>query len=368
MKILITTEPDDTQAIVVKLALEELGHQVRLLFTADFPSKQKNIISIDNDHYAWISQDDYQNDDQNDYDVVWWRRARLPFIPKKIVHPRDRAFVIRETKLFFESLTSNMAPKAWWVNPKESARTANFKLLQLELAKRCGLKIPDTLCTNDPKAIMTFIKDNLETGIIYKPLCVGLWIEKDKAKLIYTTNVGLKDLPSEAMLQAVPGIYQKEVKKSYELRVTCFGDYLVAAKIHSQMHPEGLKDWRAIPKMKEVLIEPYELPQEIQNKIRLLMHQLGIVFGCIDFIVSDQGEYIFLEVNEQGQFLWLEEHNQAFPMLDIFIQFLLSRRVGFQWKEKKLKTSLTSYKEAVHDIYITNVEQHVALNRIKLPG
>ena len=39
MKFLIATEPDDTHAILVKLVLEDLGYSVRLLFTADQPTK-----------------------------------------------------------------------------------------------------------------------------------------------------------------------------------------------------------------------------------------------------------------------------------------------------------------------------------------
>jgi hypothetical protein len=32
---------------------------------------------------------------------------------------------------------------------------------------------------------------------------------------------------------------------------------------------------------------------------------LGLAFGCIDLIVTPEGEHIFLEVNEMGQFLWV---------------------------------------------------------------
>ena len=49
MKCLIPTEPDDKQAIVVKLALENAGHQVTLMFTADQPTRQKNSVFVDLD-------------------------------------------------------------------------------------------------------------------------------------------------------------------------------------------------------------------------------------------------------------------------------------------------------------------------------
>jgi hypothetical protein len=44
MKFLISTEPNDIHTIVVKLALEEVGHQVMLLFKADLPTRQTNSV------------------------------------------------------------------------------------------------------------------------------------------------------------------------------------------------------------------------------------------------------------------------------------------------------------------------------------
>ena len=156
MKFLISTEPDDTHAILAKIALEEMGHDVRCIFTADQPTKQKNSILIDNDTYQWKSTDRYDSVVENDYEVVWWRRARKPYLPKDITHPNDYKFVVRENTLFYESLTYNLAPNAWWVNSKEAATRANSKLLQLKIATECGMIIPTTLCSNDPLDIRYF--------------------------------------------------------------------------------------------------------------------------------------------------------------------------------------------------------------------
>jgi len=38
-----------------------------------------------------------------------------------------------------------------------------------------------------------------------------------------------------------------------------------------------------------------------------LVEKLGLVFGCIDMIVTPRGEFIFLEINPNGQWLWIEE-------------------------------------------------------------
>jgi len=364
MKFLIPTEPDDTHAILAKIALENMGHDVRFLFTADQPTKLKNSVLIDNDTYQWRSTDKYNSIVENDYDVVWWRRARKPYLPKDIAHPSDYKFVVRENTLFYESLTNNMAPTAWWVNPKEAATRANSKLLQLKVAVECGMTIPTTLCSNDPQDIRYFLLKHEGDGVIYKPLCSNFWFEEERVRISYTSKLSFLELPSNKLLQVSPGIFQKEIKKKYELRITCFGDYLVAAKINSQSHVEGKVDWRAIPEG-QMKIEPYVLPSSLEDKIRKFMQKMGLVFGSLDFIVSEDHDYIFLEINEQGQFLWVEEYNDEFKMLDIFIQFLLSKSTKFKWESKHTRHSIDEYRKTMVSMMTQNLQRHVDLNNAK---
>lgn len=365
MKFLIPTEPDDTHAIVVKLALEKLGHKVVLIFTADQPTRQRNSVYIDAGLYNWQSSDEFNSIVNDDYEVVWWRRARRPFVPKEISHPDDYNFICRENSLFYESFTSNLAPNAWWINTKESARKANFKLLQLKIASECGMTIPTTLCSNNPEEIHNFISKHSNTGVIYKPLSYNFWFEEKEVKVSYTNKVKIENLPHSKSLQNSPGIFQKEIKKKFELRVTCFGDYIVSAKINSQEHTDGILDWRAI-RNKRMHIEKYKLPITIELKIRAFMRQIGIVFGSFDFIVTDDNEYIFLEVNEQGQFLWIEELNPSFKMLDIFINFMLNKSPHFDWDKNNTRHSIERYRPQIQAIYEENMKKHIHLNRPKV--
>ena len=155
------------------------------------------------------------------------------------------------------------------------------------------------------------------------------------------------------------------MKKKYELRVTCFGDYLVAAKLNSQVHADGLIDWRAI-RSEQMAIEPYDLPETVANNIRKFMRTIGIVFGSFDFIVTPEDDYIFLEVNEQGQFLWIEEYNPSFRMLDIFIQFLMNKSVDFKWDSNGIEHSIQNYRDEIDLIYTQNMHRHIDLNRANI--
>ncbi|WED42952.1 hypothetical protein [Legionella cardiaca] len=365
MKVLIVTEPDDMHAVLVKIALEKIDHHVKLLFIADQPTKQKNSVYINDNDFEWQSSDKYYLTKDNDYDVVWWRRVRKPYVPKAMIHPKDYRFAVRENSLFYESLIYNMAPNAWWINDKEVATRTNSKLLQLRIAGLCGMKVPTTLCSNNPKDIRHFLLKNEAAGVIYKPLCANFWFEEKQTKISYTTKIKFMDLPNNQLLQLVPGIFQKEIKKKYELRVTCFGDYLVAVKLNSQEHKDGYIDWRAIPRG-IMAIEPYHLPSELARKIRLFMQKMGLVFGAFDFIVTPGNEYIFLEVNEQGQFLWIEEYNSELKMLDIFVNFLVSRARDFMWDSGKAVHTIERYRRQMEGIILQNMQRHVDLNRAKI--
>ena len=358
MNFLIVTEPTDTHAIIISLALQSLDHQVINLFSADFPTKQQNSVFIDQKEYQCKTHDNFQFLHHIGYDVVWWRRPRLPVLSKDLIHPDDFKFHRREALLFHENFTHQLAPGAWWVNRKEASIRANYKLLQLKIASEVGLIIPTTLCSNHREEILNFYKQYHQKGVIYKPLSYQFW-EQDKGyKVLYTSKIQDIGLLEENALRFFPGIYQEQIPKKYELRVTCFGDYIVGARLNSQEHQDGLEDWRTLDSS-TVKIEPYTLPEKLKQQIRFLMRELGIVFGCLDFIVTPDDQYIFLEVNEQGQFLFLEESCEDLPMLDMFLGFLIQQTVDFYWIKRKNIHRIENYRQDIQRVFEENTRIHL---------
>jgi hypothetical protein len=294
----------------------------------------------------------------SEYDVVWHRRAPRPRVPKQLTHPDDHHFVWRENQVFFDALTTLLSTQAWWVNTLSGVRRANSKLLQLHMAKMCGLKIPPTLCSNAPEDIRSFLKTHQQHGVVYKPLCSTLWVEGEQIKALYTAVVDEDQLPKDAVLQLTPGIFQPRITKQFELRVTCFGAHCVAVKLDSQLHEIGKVDWRAIPEH-DLHLSYYALPQHIEFKLQALMRRLGLVFGCVDMIVTPTGDYIFLEINEQGQFLWIEELDPSIHLLDRFIQFLLNRSFYFNWSAIDARIELQDFRRETQTRLGVNLAQHV---------
>jgi glutathione synthase/RimK-type ligase-like ATP-grasp enzyme len=327
LNILIPTKPDDSHAVYAQLALEKIGHQCILWQTADFPVQQTHSFELLEENFSWSAKGTDFEINNDKVDVVWLRRPRKPTLPE-FIHPEDRENAQKENAMLYQTFWQVIAPEAMWINSPNKARVANSKLLQLKTAIKLGLKIPTTLISNDAKRIRSFIQNAKDDSIIYKTLYPMYWFGDREMRLTYTKEIKIKDLPSDAVLQSTPGIFQRKINKAFELRVTYFGAHGIAVKIRSQEHPRGLMDWRYVPTA-EIRLEEYKLPPEIDQKCQALMKSLGLVFGCFDFIVTPNNEYYFLEINEQGQFLWIEEVNPEIKMLEPFVDFVISKDRNF---------------------------------------
>jgi len=119
------------------------------------------------------------------------------------------------------------------------------------------------------------------------------------------------------------------------------GRTLIAARIDSQAHEATREDWRSGQHLAE--ISPFELPDPIAEKCRRYMRAAGLRFGCFDFIVTPEGEYVFLEVNQAGQFLWKELRCPELPMLQAFCDFLIAADPDFLWQPRTPEITFADY-------------------------
>lgn len=172
-----------------------------------------------------------------EFDAVWLRRIAFP----KLNDPRlldERSLMEKELRIFLTSIYSNIAtPSSFWINPINSLLKENDKIHQLQLAKKVGLAIPNTLFSNDPAAIKTFIGS--KKSCIYKGFSQIIWTDS----VFYASRVTKNDLPDELFLQNMPGIYQEEVLKKYELRVMVLGNHTIAVKITLKSKETDYVEW-----------------------------------------------------------------------------------------------------------------------------
>jgi len=259
--------------------------------------------------------------------VVWFRRPTHPVVPAEL-EPGDRRIAQRACEAFYRTIWQLVAPDAFWVNPIGTSGRSDSKPIQLIEAARVGLTIPPTLCSNDPDEIRKFLHEHAGCTV-YKAFVPAQWKTETGAAHLYTSSIGLGDLPDDDVLQMSAGIFQRRIPKAYEVRVTYIGEQAFPAKLHSQENELAKADWRRAGHT--LRIEAMALPDEVDQGCRALMKNLGLVFGCFDFIVTPEGRYYFLEVNSMGQFLWVEQGDESMLLLDAFCELLIQRRSAFDW-------------------------------------
>ena len=99
-------------------------------------------------------------------------------------------------------------------------------------------------------------------------------------------------------IELTPVYIQNYVQKSYEVRVTVIDDNYFAVKILS----DNSVDWRDGNNQYELI----DVPEEVRECIKMMMKDFQLRFGAIDYIVSNDGKWYFLEINPNGQWQWLE--------------------------------------------------------------
>lgn len=324
--VIISTTADDVHGAFVEAALEQIGWRCFRWVNSDLPSKQEISISIGGDGCSYITVGtnsvEFEIPIKPESIVFWNRRhAEKPVFADEL-HISDSAIAARELSSFRDNVIFLLNTARWVVNRTDCARRAENKALQLQFARAIGLHVPRTCISNSPDRIREFVQYfSANGGCLAKPFRGGMWKSGEDVYVSYSAIVTLADLPADFYTRSAPMIFQAYIEKAFEVRITAFGSTLVAVKLHSQNDSRTKIDWRTVsPDLLKV--EWITIPGEIQVRCIDLMRQLGLVFGCFDFVVNKQGEWIFLEINQMGQFLWVEQANADVPILDMFVQLL----------------------------------------------
>lgn len=345
--ILTLSDPRDDHSLYVQEALRAKGSDTELWFTADLAQRQAVSIEVGEETGTrWSAAGPDFHLGAEPPRVIWLRRPALPIISEDL-HPADRTWARHEYEEFHWWLVRGLPATAFWVNPFESSRRARSKLAQQEVARQVGLRVPRTLYSNEPAEIRAFVRAH-GGQVVYKAFTQsGFWKLKNEAlAMLFTALLTEDKLPPDEVLRATPGIYQPCLPKAYELRVTVMGRHVFPARVDSQAMELGKLDWRRSFDDMHLRFAPIELAPELSRAILRMMEGLGLVFGCLDFIVTPQGEHVFLEVNEMGQFLFVEEYTEI-PMLDAFCEMLIQGRPDFAWEPSRASVRLSDFEQRV---------------------
>jgi len=100
-------------------------------------------------------------------------------------------------------------------------------------------------------------------------------------------------------------LFQAKVAKEADVRVTVVGDQLFAAELSlTDGAPIGALDWRQHHEY--IRYRPCPVPSVVADGVADLVNRLGLRFGALDFILTPDGQWVFLEINPNGQWAWIE--------------------------------------------------------------
>lgn len=319
---LIISHHSAVHAIAALAALENRDQKASYIPIDIYPFEDKHSIEI-NQKFCQAYFDFADIKLPQSISSVWFRRRAITRAFDYCEPWTDEDFRRRTISAYAHGLYEWLATAfqdAKWVNAPRAAAAANSKILQLQCAVAAGLHIPDTIISNDPDRIRTFSNRSPET--IVKSFIPFAWRnESGKREVALTSEITGVEALSDASLSLQPAIYQRKVRKAFEVRHAVFGDYEFSIKIESQQREETRLDWRQSPPRRSE-IAPFEIPDRVSMQCREVMGRLGILSGSFDFICDENGDYVFLEVNEAGQFLWMEELCPELAVLDAFTAFL----------------------------------------------
>ncbi len=268
---------------------------------------------------AWNASDGPYQVQTEDAHAVWFRKIRYRACPPN-VDSKIHAYVCREANAMLRAFLETLPSDTKWMSPVRYVERAELKPVQLEYAHRAGIRVPKTYIGSRPGELRAFARS---TGrVIAKPIRSGYVPTSDGDFGIFTQRVDDDMLAQLDESLPCPIILQEEIGKKYDIRVTVVGNRVFSSAIDSQVDPAARVDWRRT-------VDPdlphyrHALPFELTQRCLVLMSQLGLVYGALDFVLGNDGQYTFLEVNPNGEWLWLED-KLDYPISDAIADWLVT--------------------------------------------
>ena len=297
-KVLLVTASYDLAPDYVGAALGRRGVPFFRLDTDRFPSEVQ--ASFDPRRGLDIS-DGNSCISHREIKSVWYRRNVVPNLPGDL-DPGSREFCEREARMYLEGALAALPTQRWLSSP-QAIWLAERKPYQLAIAAQLGFTLPRTIVTNDEASVKGFA---LQNQLVAKAVSSGYIEGTDGNQAIFTSALVPGDLEDLSGLALAPVIFQENVVKSSDIRVTVIGNDVFAAEILSQSRESSNVDWRATddPDLEH---RPHELPSTLVRQCLSLVSNLGLAFGALDFALTPDGTYVFFEINPNGEWLWLED-------------------------------------------------------------
>ncbi|MCY1060242.1 MvdC/MvdD family ATP grasp protein [Nannocystis sp. SCPEA4] len=323
MKVVMTTFSGDLTGKLGELRrhLEARGAEVLRFDTDRFPGEAQ----------AWFRQDGGREQirlrcDGHEIclepgDAIWYRRARWAEKLPPSLNRQLRHGCVLESEALLRGLIA--AAPCFVMDPPDLVRERGHKPAQQRLARELGLATPRTLMTNDPAEAREFVA-SCRDGAIAKMLSGFAVIDDDgREQVVFTTSLRDDHLARLDGLRLAPMVFQEQIRKRLELRITVVGSRMFTAAVDSQKVAGAEVDWRERGVTLLPSWSPYELPADVARALERYMQRIGMQYSAIDMLVEPDGRHVFLEANPAGECFWLEHYAPHFPLTEAIADVLV---------------------------------------------
>lgn len=314
--ILVLAEPTDIHADAVMEGLRAEMRTVRRLHPFGLVQDSEVDFSFyfDMDAGASASIGTERPIDAHRIEAVFCRSYDFPSVAS--TDDFSECLRIEERKAWLHAFFG-LIPRSRWFDSPEAQTHYDNKLLQIELARRTGLKSPTTSATTIPAQASEFIGSY--ECVIKQLSDVGFVQNTVEGYGFYTEPVSTDDLKdSEASLALCPVLLQARVRRIRDVRVTYVAGDMFAAYFDAGPY----SDESDIRRVKNPEISIAEVPPKIACGIRGVMRNAGLRFAAFDFGIDEAGNWIFFEFNVTGNWLWIEDAT-GLPITNAIVRALL---------------------------------------------
>ncbi|MFI2719652.1 ATP-grasp ribosomal peptide maturase [Streptomyces collinus] len=288
MTVLILTSKEDVTADMVVTRLHETAVPVMRLDPADLPDDTVLSAHYTHGDFEGLLSANGRVVSMRGLRSVWVRRPGEP-----AAHAAEpSAWLTAETRqALFGMLYS---ASARWMNHPRDADRARLKPWQLRVAHLSGLAVPPTVVTTFPRLARQFAE---EYGEVVVKSASGP--PPGEPLELPTTLIGPdSDFSGVA---AGPALLQRYVPKRADVRLTCVGSRVFAARKTAEPHQVDGRYGDT-----EHTWQPVAVPDRIRRSVHDYLDRAQLAYAAFDFAEDEDGFWWFLECNQSGQFGFVE--------------------------------------------------------------
>lgn len=281
---------------------EELTSRGVPFFRADlaaFPQSLMLECRLSPDGWDGELANEYRSVRLKDIRSVWYRHPSHFTFPEGM-SSAERRHAAAEGKCGLGGTLSRL--RALWLNyPSREADAV--KPAQPDVARECGLWVPETLVTNKPDAVRAFAKE-IGGPLAVKNLSAAAIAEAGGVQVAFTRRLEPSDLDDLRGVETTAHLFQEFIEpKAFEARVTVLGKKIFAAAIHAGSDASRIDFRSDYDNLTYSVVQP---PEQVSAGMLAFMRAFGLVFGAFDFAITPKGQWIMYECNPFGAYGWLE--------------------------------------------------------------